>query len=174
MKKELDLVKNLVFLIITLTFVGMVIFMMIIPTIKEYRAQSGDYRRAILILEQLEKEHSSANGSFNALKQENKKILQSFSDKFSTEKFLSDSREFFLNTSIARLRNDNNGTYMNDFEMYEFNTTSNIKTPQAFYDFLVYLSKYSSVIEATFPINFTRDGDLINANFKLKVYNAKE
>jgi hypothetical protein len=170
-KKNLNLTKNLGFLMFTLIFVGLIVFLMIIPTIKEYRSQSGDYRRSVAILEQMDGEYNTLLNQFSELKRENKKILQSFQGEFNVGRFLRDSRAFFTNTSITKLDAKD---YMGAFQMYEFNTTSNIKNPQVFYDFLEYLSKYDSVIEGAFPIYFENDSSRIDANFKLKVYSIKE
>ena len=171
MKQDFNLIKNLGYLSLALILVSLVVFFMIVPTIKEYRENSGNYRRAALVLEQTNNEYKEMIKDFNDLKRENKRVLQSFKKNFSIGKFLRDSRRFFKNTSIARIGRAN---YIDNFDTYEFNATSNIKEPKHFYDFLDYLSKYDNVIEADFPINFEQKENYIIANFKLKIYNTKE
>ncbi len=170
-KRDVTIIKNAIFLVVTLILMMIVILSMIIPSLEEYRAKSIKSRQNMTKLNYAKEEYNKKLREFKSLQKKSKFILNNFQNRFSIGKFLSDSRKFFTNTSMIEISQDDVDKH---FKVYEFEATTNIKSPKSFYEFLEYLSSYYNIIEAEFPIIFNSKGSLISAKFRLKVHNLKK
>ncbi len=171
-KRDVTLIKNLIFLIITIAILVLLILSLVIPNLKKYKINSLNSRQNMAKLNIIKTEYDKSLVEFNKLQTDSKLMLESFQAVFSIPKFLKDTNQFFQNSSINEItQDDNNNSY---FKMYEFEATSDIKTPVTFYKFLEYLSKYENIVEVDFPITFNSKANLISAKFRLKVHNLKK
>jgi hypothetical protein len=169
-KSDISLIKNIIFLFITITLLTSVILLLVIPKLEDYKTNSINSRQNMAKLNIIKTDYDKTLKEFTKLQTESKAMLDSFQNNFSISKFLKDTNQFFQNSSINEISEDNNNTY---FKVYEFEATSDIKTPTTFYKFLEYLSKYENIIEVDFPIIFNSKANLISAKFRLKIHNLK-
>lgn len=170
-KRDATLIKNMIFLVVTLVLLIIVVLSSIIPNLEAYRTKSVLSRQNMTKLNFAKEEYDKTLKDFTELQIKTKSILQNFQNRFSISKFLKDTRKFFQNTSMVEVSQNESEKY---FKMYEFEATSDIKTPVTFYEFLEYLSIYDNIIEVDFPIIFNSKGNLISAKFRLKVHNLKK
>jgi len=168
--KSIGILKLLVFLFIFVITVFLVVFLFIVPSIKELRNVKIENAKAYNRYTYAINQQKSKENELKKLKHNNLKIIRAFDTKFDEKEFLKFSKKYFKQVSIKK---DENKTYKKDFIMYDFNTVSKITDPTIFYKFLTDINRYDNIIQADFPINMqAQDGD-INTTFKLKVYRLK-
>lgn len=150
-----------------LVFVLIFSFVFLIPNGKEYREQRSklSYERA-----DLRRWKTFDDDTYNTLKKlqsDNRHIITAFANQFNQERFVNKYKSSFNSLELSKsVQKDNEGV----FELYEVRTSSQISSPTTFYDFLDEVNKSDWIIAVNFPIEFKRDGEVINSSFTMKVY----
>jgi len=139
----------------------------LIPMGKEYRKHKIELKKEQTNLQRYEEFHQKTLQVYNMTKSKNRHIIEAFNSNFNPQKFKSLFRKYFIALSITPLKEFQHNEW---YEVYEVNTTSKIKSPTNFYDFLEALNKSNWIIAVTFPIDFVREGELIHSSFKMQVY----
>lgn len=168
--EEIDIVKLLVYALIFILVCLIMIFVFIVPNIKEYRALQAQNRSQMASVARIDQIYNTKNTALNELKERDRTILKAFDTKFNKVKFLAFATNYFSDVKIQELSNENTDE---PFFRYELNVTSSLKTPTKFYDFIDDLQKYDSIIKIDFPIKMRGDGDNIHTTFNIKVYGLK-
>lgn len=168
--EETGVIKLLLFLLSFLLMCMVVIFLLIVPSIKEYKAAKLEHNDKIVNLNKIKQIYNANLGDLNSLKSQSKKSLDAISSRFNEIKFISGTSRFFSNVKLAKLpKLDANETFLR----YELNVTGSIKTPQNFYNFLDYMNDYDNVIRVDFPVSMKSRDNKINTSFQIKVYEAE-
>lgn len=151
-----------------LVFVLVFSFSVLIPQGKEYRVKRGDLKKENLELKQISDFSIEKEVLLQKLQSDNIHIISAFDNEFSADRFQKQHKNFFSSLSVTKRAKleDEDG-----FSVYEVNTTSEISSPKSFYDFLDSVNKSDWIIAVNFPINFKRDGEMINSSFTMRVYN---
>lgn len=139
----------------------------LIPMGKEYRKNRITLKKEKIDLERHQEFYDQTLELFNQTKTKNRHIIEAFGNDFDPQRFQAQFGKYFIDLSILKARDLNKSDW---YEVYEVQTTSKIKSPTNFYDFLEALNKSDWIIGVTFPINFVREGELIHSSFKMQVY----
>lgn len=155
-----------------LIFVLVFSFAVMIPEGKSYRVKKTELKKENLELKQLSDFAIEKEVILQKLQGDNSHVIKAFDAEFSAERFEKQHRNFFSSLSVSKRTKleDEDG-----FSVYEVNTTSEISSPKSFYNFLDSVNKSDWIIGVNFPINFKREGEMINSSFTMRVYsNNKE
>ena len=158
--------------IFLLIFVLVFSFAVLIPEGKDYRINRTDFRKENLELKRLIDFSAKKEQILQKLQSDNLHVIKAFEREFSTERFEKQHKNFFTSLHVSpkkRVQNEEG------YSVYEVNTTSEINSPQSFYDFLSAVNKSDWIIAVNFPIKFKRDAEMINSSFTMRVYsNSKD
>ncbi len=157
--------------IFLLVFVLIFSFALLIPEGKEYRNKKADIRKDNVELRKYENFRDESLEELTELKSENRNIIRAFDTGFDALRFQKLHGEYFNSLKISSKVQQTNEE---DFSVYEVNTTSQIHSPQSFYEFLDGINKSDWIISVNFPIKFKRENDLIRSSFTMKVYGGKQ
>lgn len=168
--EELDPVKMLLFFLAFVAISLFVIFVFIVPSVREYKSVKVLYNRHELSLKRTEEILALKKATLKKDTNQNTHTLNALSNKFDKNKFIDYTNKFFSNVTLSQL----SPTPKNkEYSIYELNVTSIIDTPSNFYKFLDSLKKYRNVIKTDFPIKMKANGRFINSSFNIKVYHQK-
>lgn len=168
--EEIDIIKLLAYALIFVITSTSMIFIFIVPSIKEYKIVKLQNNDRNINLTKIEQAYETESKNLTDLKESNKVILTSFSNNFDESKFTKKTSTFFSNVRLKRLpkisKNEN-------FLRYELKITGTIKSPSNFYNFLAFLNNYENIIKVDFPISMKGNGEDIDTSFNIKVYTAQ-
>ena len=139
----------------------------LIPKGKEYRKDRTLVLKEKADLKRYDEFYKQTLSLYNEKKTHNRYILEALKNDFDPKKFTKKYQKFFINLSLSKVQSTGKSTF---YDIYEVNTTSKIKSPKNFYDFLDAVNKSPWLIEVTFPINFIKEGELIHSSFKMHIY----
>lgn len=165
--EKIDLMKLLFFLIAFIVIVFSMVFLMIIPNVKEHRVLKAEHQRVLVHKTRVENLYLEREAELSRLKIENANVLKAFMHIFTEEEFTKYAGTFFTHAHLTKV---SKSEYKKEFTEYELNVTSSLKTPTNFYNFLEGLNRYSSIVQADFPIHLESDKESIASTFKIKVY----
>lgn len=165
--EKIDIMKLLLFLMAFIVITFSIVFLMIIPNVKEHRALQTEYKRVLVHKTRVENLYLEREAELSKLKVENDAVIKAFKHVFTQEEFITYARKFFAEVHLTQITKSE---YKKEFVEYELNVTSTLKTPTNFYSFLEGLNRYSSIVQADFPIHLESGKDSITSTFKLKVY----
>ena len=166
--EKIDLMKLLLFLIIFLVVTFGLIFILIIPNIKEHRMLKAEHKRVLVHKTRVENLFLEREAELSKLKAENAHVIKAFRHSFAHDEFVEYARKFFSDVHLAQTSQSG---YKKEFMEYELNVTSALKTPTNFYHFLEGLNRYNNIVQADFPIHLeSSNKEHITSTFKLKVY----
>jgi len=111
--------------------------------------------------------HNEVEERLKKLQSDNRHITTAFHTTFDKARFVKQHRSYFNSLALSKL---SEASEAEEFITYEVNTSSEISSPQSFYDFLDAVNKSDWIVSIEFPINFKRDGEIIESHFKMKVY----
>ncbi|MBN2964680.1 hypothetical protein JWV37_07800 [Sulfurospirillum sp. T05] len=168
--EEFDLIKLLIFLLLFLAMSLFMVLAFIVPNIKEHKREKASYGYELVTTGRVETVLQEKESQLQALRVENRKVIEAFVSRFDEERFVRFVSEFFEEVSLARLEQKE---HEEDFVMYELKVTSLLKTPSKFYEFLESLKRYEGIVKADFPIEMRAEGGLIHATFNIKVFELK-
>lgn len=168
-RQSLYLISLSVFLLL---FVFVFSFSVLIPNGKEYREQRTELRKVNRELRKYQDFNYDTKERLEKLQKDNRKIITAFDNKFNSDRFEKQYKEFFNSLYLTQVKK----TAMEDkvFVEYEVSTTSQISSPASFYKFLDAINKSDWIVGVDFPINFKRDNDIIHSSFTMKVYSANK
>lgn len=165
--EKIDLMKLLLFFMAFIIITFSIIFLMIIPNVKEHRTAQADYKRVLVHKTRVENLFLEREAELTRLQTENAAVLQAFKHTFTQQEFLQYAGKFFTQVNLTQV---SKGDYKKEFVEYELNVTSQLKTPTNFYNFLEGLNRYTSIVQADFPIHLSANRDSITSIFTIKVY----
>lgn len=165
--EKIDIMKLLLFLMAFIVITFSIVFLMIIPNVKEHRALQTEYKRVLVHKTRVENLYLEREAELSKLKVENDAVIKAFKHVFTQEEFITYARKFFAEVHLTQITKSE---YKKEFVEYELNVTSMLKTPTNFYSFLEGLNRYSSIVQADFPIHLESGKESITSTFKLKVY----
>jgi len=139
----------------------------LIPMGKDYRKNKIILKKEQVDLQRYEDFHKQTLQTFNETKQKNRHIIQAFENKFQSKKFIAIYSKYFIDLKLSKAQQSQKNQW---YEVYDVNTTSKIKSPKNFYDFLDALNKGEWIVSVDFPIHFQREGELLHSSFSMKVY----
>jgi len=139
----------------------------LIPEGKNYRKNRTVLLKEKANLQKYDDFYKKTLTIYNEKKSKNRYIIEALNNNFNPQKFTNEYHKHFISLSLSKI--DYHGK-TKIYDIYEVNTTSKIKSPTNFYSFLDAINKSQWLIEVTFPINFTREGELIHSSFKMHVY----
>ena len=139
----------------------------LIPMGKEYRKNRITLKKEKIDLQRHQEFYDQTLALFNKTKTKNRHIIEAFENRFDPERFKSKYGTYFIDLSLSKADDINKTEW---YETYEVQTTSKIKSPTNFYDFLTAVNKSEWIVGITFPIKFVREGELIHSSFKMHVY----
>lgn len=157
------LIYILAFLILILAFA----FLFIIPQITKYKNAKASYatdsKKYTVLLED-EKELSK---KLSLIKEENKKIIETFSQEFSKEKFTAYAKKYFDEVELIKLDSDTDSSAL---KTYKFSANLKAQNPKKFYNFVKNLQSYKGVVKINFPITITSKNSHLEIKFHLSAY----
>ena len=165
--EKIDIMKLLLFLMAFIVITFSIVFLMIIPNVKDHRTLQTEYKRVLVHKTRVENLYLEREAELSKLKVENDAVIKAFKHVFTQEEFITYARKFFAEVHLTQITKSE---YKKEFVEYELNVTSTLKTPTNFYSFLEGLNRYSSIVQADFPIHLESGKDSITSTFKLKVY----
>ena len=139
----------------------------LIPMGKEYRKNRLILKKERIDFERYEEFHKKTLTTYNETKTKNRNIIEAFKNSFDPQRFKQEYQKYFIDLTLSKSSPAHQTKW---YEVYEVNTTSKIKTPKNFYDFLEAINKSEWIVGVTFPIKFSRQGELIHSSFKMQVY----
>ncbi len=139
----------------------------LIPMGKEYRKDRISLKKERIDLKRHKDFHKTTLETLNRTKTKNRLIIEAFENKFDPNNFKRRFGKYFIELAIHKTNKPNSHEW---YDVYEVNTTSKITSPKSFYDFLDALNKSEWIVGVTFPIDFSREGELIHSSFKMQVY----
>ena len=164
---KIDMMKLLIFLMVFIIVTFAFIFLLIIPNVKDHRVLQAEYKRVLVHKTRVENLFLERETELSKLKAENVHVISAFKHPFTQEEFIRYAGKFFAQVSLMEITKSE---YKKEFVEYELNVTSMLKTPTNFYNFLEGLNRYSSIVQADFPIHLESSKESISSTFKIKVY----
>ncbi|MFT7861030.1 MAG: hypothetical protein ABXS93_08835 [Sulfurimonas sp.] len=153
--------------IVLLIFVLIFSFVVMIPKGKEYRIQRIEYKKEYQEYQKYQDFYDETLSHLKELQSKNRHIIQAFDTPFDPTRFEKTHNTYFSKLSVSKIdrAKDEEG-----FAVYEVNTSSKISSPTNFYDFLDAVNKSDWIINVDFPITFSRESEMINSSFTMRVY----
>lgn len=165
--EESDVLKSLVFVVVLIALCAFLIFTLIMPSIREYKIAKNNNNDKIVNLDKIQQIYDARFNELNQLQTQNAKILNSFRNDFSEQKFIAYLNKFFKDIKLNRLPpTDANET----FSRYELNVSTNIKDSSKIYEFLDFVNNCDNIIKVDFPVSIKSSKDQIQTKFKLSIY----
>lgn len=145
------------------------LLLFIIPSIKNYKSKKSDVHTFTSQNSHLSQKQVELSQSIEKYKQNNNKLLKSFSSDFNETAFIAFSRDYFSNVTLSKGEKKD---IQSQFTEYTFKATSQAKTPVDFYKFIDELENYSSIIKINFPITLVSKDKNIELDFNMSIYKA--
>lgn len=166
--EKIDVMKLLIFLMVFIVITFGLIFLLVIPNIKEHRTLKAEHKRVLVHKTRVENLYLERETELSKLKADNAHVIKAFRHPFMQAEFMDYAKKFFTDVHLSELTKSD---YQKEFTEYELNVTTGLKTPSNFYNFLEGLNRYSNIVQADFPIHLeSADKQSITSTFKLKVY----
>jgi len=160
------------FSIFLLIFVLLFAFLVLIPEGKEYRKSRVNAKTQMKELRKYQDFNDETEVTLKKLQKEHRHTIIALDTLFNPSKFQKQHEKYFSSLQISKLERGKNEK---EFAMYEVNAVSKMSSPKGFYDFLDAINKSDWIVGIDFPIDFTRDSEIIKLTFAMKVYfNAKD
>ena len=158
--------------ILLLIFVFVFSFVALIPEGKKYRLQRVQLSTQYSDLRRYQDYDAQIFDELKKLQSDNRHIITAFDVSFDKDRFIKKYKAMFNTLEIKEVK----ALKKEDrFSVYDVKTSSKISSPAVFYKFLDEINKSDWIVAVNFPIDFKRDGEVINSSFKMKVYsNAKD
>lgn len=153
-------------------FVLIFSFSSLIPEGKEYRKEKAQLLTQKKDLQRYQDFQTQTYDTLKKLQSDNRHIITAFDKEFLPDRFIKKYKNSFNSLEITKIKTLD---LEEGFNVYDVKTSSQISTPTVFYKFLDEINKSDWIIGINFPIEFKRDGDILNSSFKMKVYsNSKD
>lgn len=168
---EIDPVKMLLFFLAFVAVSLLIIFALIVPSVREYKRVKTKHSRYEMSTSIMENSIKSKENELQNIIRDNSKVLDALIEKFDKKDFVEYADKFFTDVKLSDVKNQRT---KDGFTLYELNVTSSIKTPNNFYKFLDGLTTYKSVVKIGYPITMQSKDDNIRASFNVKVYRTDD
>lgn len=152
-----------------LIFVFSFSYYLLIPSGKSFRAAKEQVQKIRLYTHELQGDFDALHEQYERLKSDHKPTLMALRKSFDPSGFVAQNSRFFNSLEILEVQDPQQDQ---SYTIYEITTTSDIDSPQNFYDFIENINSSDWVIEVNFPIHFKREASTIKSSFSMKVYNA--
>ncbi len=157
------LIYLLIFLIVVLGFV----FLFVIPGIKAYQSTKTEYNFNTQQYDTLQIKQKELIAKLALVKNENKDIIDKFSNKFDINEFEIFSKKYFDDVKLTKINSDTNSSAL---KIYQFSAAIKSKDPKQFYSFVKELDTYKGLAKINFPIKIISHNDSLKINFHLSIY----
>lgn len=161
----------LILSLISLVFVLVFSFNVLIPQGKEYREQRIELAKEQKELESYQNFHDETLEVLKKLQGDNRHIIKALDTKFDPKRFEKQHLEYFNSLSLSEIKQ---ASQDEEFVVYEVNTSSKINSPTSFYQFLEAVNKSDWIIGVNFPIHFKRENEMIRSSFTMQVYSTSK
>lgn len=168
---EIDPVKMLLFFLAFVAISLLIIFALIVPSVREYKKVKTKHSRYEMSVKRMENTVNAKDSELKNIMKDNSKVLDALISRFDKQDFISYADKFFQNVKLSEIKNRK---IKDGFTLYELNVTSSIKTPNNFYDFLDGLAKYKNIVKIDYPITMQSKDENIEASFNVKVYRTDD
>ncbi len=153
-------------------FVLIFSFSSLIPEGKEYRKEKTNLLIQKKDLQRYQNFESQTYDTLKKLQSDNRHIITAFDKEFSPKRFIKKYKSSFNSLEVTKVKELDSEE---NFSVYDVKTSSQISTPTVFYKFLDEINKSDWIIAINFPIEFERNGEVLNSSFKMKIYsNSKD
>jgi len=160
----------LMWILLYLVVLFVLIFALVIPSVKEYKRVNGIYVQSKAEFMAAEQEHDEIFDRLKVLQSKHRKITEAFENRWDEKVFIRSAEKFFQKADLKQL--DVNLSDPN-FRVYELNAMTKMESPQNFYRFLDALSSLPYVIQADFPIAFRAGKGEIEGVFRIRVFEER-
>ena len=155
-----------------LTFVLIFSFSSLIPEGKEYRKEKAQLLVQKNDFYRYQNFETQTYDTLKKLQSDNRHIITAFDKEFLPERFVKKYKSSFKSLKIIKTKSLD---LEEGFCVYDVKISSQISTPTVFYKFLDEINKSDWIVGINFPIEFVREGEVLNSSFKMKVYsNSKD
>ena len=162
----------LIISVFLLIFVLVFSFSSLIPEGKEYRKEKTQLLAQRQDLQRYQDFEAQTYDTLKKLQANNRHIIAAFDKEFLPERFVKKYKSSFNSLDVTKVQTLD---LEEGFSVYDVKTSSQISSPAVFYKFLDEINKSDWIIAVNFPIEFVRDGEVLNSSFKMKVYsNSKD
>ncbi len=168
--KEVRLVRMLIWILLYLVVVFLLIFAVVIPSVKEYKRVNGEYARSKAEFMAAEQEHDEISDRLKVLQGKHRKITEAFENRWDEKLFIESAGRFFQKVDLKPVDLNLSDPH---FKIYELNAMTKMESPQNFYRFLDALSSLPYVIQADFPIAFRAEKSEIEGVFRIRVFEER-
>jgi len=167
MSKKNTTLKFLIFILIFMVIVFIFVLLFVIPSIKDYKNAKSSYLNSQYLQTELQKEQSELKSKLKVVKDENKDIINTFSQEFTENEFISFTKKYFKDAKLTKVHNESNSSAL---DIYKFNAKIKAKNPKQFYEFVKELKNYHGIIKINFPITIFSKDNFLEINFHISVY----
>lgn len=166
----IDVIKNFLFFTLFIFLTLLMIAFIIAPSIKYFKKNQKTYYETKNEFLQTKAIYDRTLKSLNQLKRKDAKIIAAFRREFDKKNFINFASKFMKVTNIEK---NETKIYKNDFLTTIYFVNALIKSPKNFYDFIDALKNYKYILKVYFPINFEKNGNLIDLKLKIEHYRLK-
>ena len=170
MSKKNTTLKFLIFILIFMIVVFAFVLLFVIPSIKDYKDSKLSYSNSQNLQTELQKEQEELISTLNIIKNKNKNIINTFSQEFKENEFISFTKKYFNDATLVKVHNESNSSAL---DIYKFNAKIKAKNPKQFYEFVKNLQNYNGIIKINFPITISSKDNFLEINFHMSVYSMK-
>lgn len=168
--QNIDITKLLIYVLVFIVACLVMIFVFLVPSIKEYKQVKYESRMQIAASAQTQRLYDAKSKALNEIKQNDKAVLDALENKFDIDKFALFASNYFTNVNLSEPKEAvKNG----EISIYGLTLTSSIKTPTKFYEFIDALQSYENIVKIDFPIKMRKDAEKIDATFGVKIYSLR-
>ncbi|TKX29290.1 hypothetical protein DMB95_00910 [Campylobacter sp. MIT 12-8780] len=166
--EEINLVKLVIYAMIFVLICGLLVLILILPMVKNYKNVSLRLYSQNSVNAHLNEKFQVSESKLNTLRSENEKIFTQFDSSFDEEDFIKFLNTYFTNVKLKKLENTNTNQYL----FAEFNISATLKSTAEFYEFIDALNAYKNIIKLETPVDFKAQGDIVDINFITQIYTS--
>ncbi|MEE3694531.1 MULTISPECIES: hypothetical protein [Campylobacter] len=165
--ENIDLTKLAIYSLIFVIFVLVMVFAVAMPSIDKYKQAAQIRSEKEVNLAKINQLYNDHLATYEKLKQQNTKALESLKNSFNQMKFIGVAGKYFDNIYFTKPKTiTSNSKYI----ISEANVSATMKNPQNLYDFIADMNTHDNLIRVDFPVKMeSRDG-YIQTSFVIKIY----
>ncbi len=160
-------IKFLIYIFIFLILILVFAFLFIIPQITKYKNAKTKYMMDGKNYTILQKDEKELSKQLALIKEENRKIIETFSQEFTEKNFTIYAKKYFDEVKLVKLDSD---TGSSTLKTYRFSANLKAQNPKKFYDFVKDLKNYEGVVKINFPITISSENSHLEIKFQLSAY----
>ncbi len=160
-------VKFLIYILIFLILILAFAFLFIMPQITNYKNAKASYAMDSKKYTGLLEDEKELSKKLGLIKEENRKIIETFSQEFNKEKFINYAKKYFDEVKLTKMDSDTDSSAL---KTYKFSANLKAQNPKKFYNFVKDLQAYKGIIKINFPITITSQNSHLEIKFNLSAY----